>query len=71
MKMERIVVAGFAAVIITMAICTALIRKEIRLNAYSPDAVVQQLEEEGQKTRDAIQGVKREEPPIAWPPLGY
>ncbi|ARD11386.1 hypothetical protein CC205_13515 [Pseudomonas savastanoi pv. nerii] len=60
MKIERILVLGFTATIITMAACTYVIRKEIRYASYSasPDAVVRQLEEEGSKTRDLIRSTR-------------
>ncbi|MNN91361.1 hypothetical protein D3C81_2094730 [compost metagenome] len=72
MKLERVVALGFAATILTIAACTAVIRHELRMVAYSvsSDSVVRQLEEEGLKTRELIKGAKRQDQEIAWPPLG-
>lgn len=72
MTLEKIVIAGFAATILTIVISSVFICQALKTVAYTTagasDPIVRQLQEEGKKNRDLAKGVSRDDQ-IAWPPL--
>lgn len=72
MTLEKIVIAGFAATILTIVFSTVFICQALKAVAYTAagasDPIVRQLQEEGKKNRDLAKGINRDDL-MAWPPL--
>jgi len=68
-KIQLIVAAGFAAVVVTLIGCTYVLDRSLTkiLRNSGNDDVVSAIESEGSKIRDAIKGVKPAEPDFVQP----